>query len=381
MNRQREEKSRARFTRPDSRLKTVVHVFALGLAFAAAGSQVSRAATSQSEYHNQVAGNVHMVTSCSPSVTASFDRGLTLLHSFWYPRALWEFDRVIKADPECAIAYWGAAMTYNHPFWEAPTPDEEKRGWALAQKGLKARERSPEEQMYLEAATALFKDGRAGPKSARDAAYVKGMAATFGRFPDDETKLFYALSMLATIEEGSPWTEEQDLAAKLIEQVYAHNPQNPGALHYMIHAYDDPVHAAYGLKAALAYAKIAPDVPHALHMPSHIFTRLGYWNDSVATNENAWRVSDGDVRSAGESLAYRDFHSLNYLQYAYIQLGALRGCVGASTKSLKSNIRHYRVRAPDPTLLTLKFATCAGVRYTRFRIGSPMAISTHRQDT
>jgi tetratricopeptide (TPR) repeat protein len=150
---------------------------------------------------------------------------------------------------------------------------------------------------------------------------MNAMAAVNAKYPDDDSKLFYALSILATIEEGSRWSAKQELAARLIEQVYADDPHNPGALHYMIHAYDDPVHAAQGLKAARAYAQAAPAVPHALHMPSHIFTRLGYWDQSAATNEKAWRVSESDVQRAGESGAYRDFHSLNYLQYAYIQLG------------------------------------------------------------
>jgi hypothetical protein len=266
-------------------------------------------------------GHVHMDISCSATVSRDFDIALALLHNFWYPRALSTFHQIIKAEPECAMAYWGAAMTYNHPFWDAPTQADEQSGWALVQKGIKAREKSPREEMYIDAVAALYRDGGAGKKSARDKAYMNAMAAVYARYPDDDTKLFYALSILATIEEGSPWSAQQELAARLIEQVYADDPHNPGALHYMIHAYDDPVHAEQGLKAALAYAQAAPAVPHALHMPSHIFTRLGYWEQSAATNEKAWHVSESDVQEAGESGAYRDFHSLNYLQYAYIQLG------------------------------------------------------------
>ena len=266
-------------------------------------------------------GHVHMDVSCSPSVSKKFDTGLALLHDFWYPRALSTFEQVIQADPECAMAYWGAAMTYNHPFWDAPTEADEQSAWALVQKGMHTREKSPREQMYLEAVAALFRDGGAGEKSARDKAYVDAMAAAYGKYPDDETRLFYALAMLATVQEGSPWSPQQELAARLIEEVYAHNPHNPGALHYMIHAYDDPAHAAQGLKAARAYAEAAPAVPHALHMPSHIFARRGLWQESSATNEKAWRVSEADVKAAGDSGAYRDFHSLNYLQYTYIQLG------------------------------------------------------------
>src|SRR5258708_22596795 len=150
------------------------------------------------------------------------------------------------------------------------------------------------------------------------------MKAVYEKYPDDEIKLFYGLSILGTIKEGTPGFDRQAVAAKLFEEVYAKKPEHPGALHYLIHVYDDPEHAVDGLKAARAYAKAAAAVPHAQHMPSHIFTRLGYWEDSAATNENAWRTSQEDVKRAGEPGDYRDFHSLNYLQYAYLQLGRYR---------------------------------------------------------
>ena len=150
------------------------------------------------------------------------------------------------------------------------------------------------------------------------------MATAYASFPDDETKLFYGLAVLATVREGTKGFDVQIKAANLFEEVYAHNPNHPGVLHYLIHAYDDPVHAELGLPAARAYAKTAAAVPHALHMPSHIFTRLGYWAESAATNEKAWQVSQSDVERAGDPGALRDFHSLNYLEYAYLQLGRYR---------------------------------------------------------
>jgi len=269
-------------------------------------------------------GHAHMDISCSSAVSIDFDTGLALLHNFWYPRALSTFNQIIEAEPECAMAYWGAAMTYNHPFWDAPTRADEQHAWALVQKGIKAKKKSPREALYIDAVAALYRDGGTGEKSARDKAYRDAMAAVYARYPDDETKLFYALSILAIIEEGSQWSTQQELAARLIEQVYADDPQNPGALHYVIHAYDDPAHAAQGLKAARAYAQAAPAVPHALHMPSHIFTRLGYWEESAVANEKAWHVSETDLKKTGKSGAHRYFHALNYLQYAYIQLGRYR---------------------------------------------------------
>jgi tetratricopeptide (TPR) repeat protein len=266
-------------------------------------------------------GQAHMQTSCAPATSVDFDRALALLHNFWYARALERFNQVAKNDPECAMAYWGAAMTYNHPFWDPPSQADEAAAWTLVQKGLKARHASSREKLYLAAVAALYKDAGGGLKSARDQNYRDAMAAVCAKYPDDETKLFYGLSILGAIPEGSKGFERQGQAAKLFEEVYAHQSDHPGVLHYLIHAYDDPEHAQLGLKAARAYAKSAAAVPHALHMPSHIFTRLGYWDESAATNLKGWNVSEEDVKRAHESGAYRDFHNLNYLEYAYIQLG------------------------------------------------------------
>lgn len=269
-------------------------------------------------------GHVHMQTSCTNRVTVDFDRALALLHNFWYDRALLRFNRVAKNDPECAMSYWGAAMTYNHPFWDPPSQADETAARALVQKGLAAKEASPREKLYLGALAVLYKDAGAGTKSSRDAQYRDAMAAVYAQFPDDETTLFYGMSILGAIPEGSSGFEQQGRAAELFEDVYSRHPDHPGVLHYLIHAYDDPEHAQLGLKAARAYAKAAAAVPHALHMPSHIFTRLGYWDESAVTNLRGWNVSEADVRRAHQSGAYRDFHNLSYLEYAYIQLGRYR---------------------------------------------------------
>ena len=269
-------------------------------------------------------GHVHMDTSCSPAVAADFDRALALLHNFWYARALEGFQRVSTEDPECAIAYWGAAMTYNHPFWDPPSQTDETAAWVLVQKGLSAPEASVRERLYLAAVAALYKNAGARAKPIRDQNYRDAMATAYAQYPDDETALFYGLSILGAVPEGSKGFEQQEQAAKLFEAVYARHPDHPGVLHYLIHAYDDPTHAQLGLKAARAYAQAAPAVPHALHMPSHIFTRLGYWDESAASNLKGWEASETDVRRARESGAYRDFHNLTYLEYAYIQLGRFR---------------------------------------------------------
>jgi tetratricopeptide (TPR) repeat protein len=266
-------------------------------------------------------GTAHMDTSCTPAVQPAFDRALALLHNFWYARALARFQEIQKADPDCAMAYWGAAMTYNHPLWDEPSRADEAAAWAYVQQGLKARSQNDREHMYLLAVAALYKDAGAGSKRSRDEGYRDQMAAAHAKYPDDETTLFYGLSILGTISEGAKGFEMQGRAVDLFESVYAHDTQHPGVLHYLIHAYDDPVHADAGLAAARAYATTAAAVPHAYHMPSHIFTRLGYWDEAAATNENAWQISNDDVKEAGESGELRDFHSLNYLSYNYLQLG------------------------------------------------------------
>ncbi len=275
----------------------------------------------QHSHGSEGVGRAHMETSCAPAVQAGFDRALVLLHNFWYPRALTQFQEIQQADSECAMAYWGAAMTYNHPFWDAPSGEDEAAAWAYVQKGLTAKSQNDREHMYLLAAAALFKDAGAGTKQSRDDAYREQMAATHAKYPDDETTLFYGLSILGTIREGTKGFEMQGRAIDLFESVYAHNTQHPGVLHYLIHAYDDPVHAEAGLAVARAYATTAAAVPHAHHMPSHIFTRLGYWDEAAASNEHAWQISNDDVKEAGEPGERRDFHALNYLSYNYLQLG------------------------------------------------------------
>ena len=188
--------------------------------------------------------------------------------------------------------------------------------WAHAQKGLAARSQNDREHMYLLAVAALYKDGGAGHEASRDEAYREQMAATYAKYQDDETKLFYGLAILGNIREGAKGFEMQGRAVELFESVYARDKQHPGVLHYLIHAYDDPVHAEAGLAAARTYAKTAAAVPHAYHMPSHIFTRLGYWDEAATTNENAWQISDDDVKAAKEPDTLRDypFAELSVLQ-------------------------------------------------------------------
>src|SRR5215472_14321333 len=177
-----------------------------------------------------------MQNSCSDRVRVDFDQAVALLHNFWYDRALQRFNQVAKNDPECAMAYWGAAMTYNHPFWDPPSQADETAAWALVQKGLTARKASDREKLYLVAAAALYNHAGAGTKSARDKNYRDAMAAVFAKYPDDETMLFYGLSILGDIPEGAKGFEQQGRAAKLFEEVYSHQPNHPGVLHAPWHS-------------------------------------------------------------------------------------------------------------------------------------------------
>jgi len=178
-------------------------------------------------------GRAHMDTSCSAAVGAQFDRALALLHNFWYVRALEQFNQAAKNDPECAMAYWGAAMTYNHPFWDPSSQADETAAWALVQRGMLARKASDRERLYLAAVAALYKDAGAGTKSARDQQYRDAMAVVYAKYPDDETKLFYGLSILGAVPTGAKGFEQQGQAAKLFEEVYGSHPDHPGALHYL----------------------------------------------------------------------------------------------------------------------------------------------------
>ena len=263
-------------------------------------------------------GSVHMAISCGADANARFDRGLALLHNFWYERSLTEFDAVIAARPDCAIAYWGAAMTYNHPLWSPPTRTDVKAALAILDRAKNARTQSDREARYLAAVVTLFGDGDPTKKDARDVAYRDAMKAILASYPDDETKLFTSLA----IQSVRGLTDASRLeAAALAETVHQSRPEHPGALHYLIHAYDSDALALRGLSAARAYAASAPAVPHALHMPSHIFLRLGLWDEARDSNLASWKASEDSVRTAGEPQSARQFHNLQFGQYASLQLG------------------------------------------------------------
>lgn len=265
-------------------------------------------------------GHIDFPNSGSAAAQEPFIRGVLLLHSFEYEDAAEAFREAQQIDPSFALAFWGEAMTYNHPLWFqqdraaaravlarlAPTPEERL-----------ARAPTDREKGYLEAVEILYGEG---DKGSRDRAYSKAMGRLAERFPDDlETRSFYALSILGTVRARDFRTYMR--AGSVVEEVYALNPQHPGAAHYLIHSYDDPVHASLGLRAARAYAQIAPAASHAQHMISHIYTALGQWDEVIEANQKAVAVSEDRLRRKGRPLHHRSHHALLWLEYGYLQQG------------------------------------------------------------
>ena len=260
-------------------------------------------------------GTVTFATTCKASVQPAFERGVALLHSFAYTAADKQFREVIVADPECAIAHWGVAMALYHQLWDAPGAADIEKGAAELALAHEPAAGSDRERAFIDAASVFF-SGANTPHAQRAKAYETAMAGVAKRYPDDtETQVFYALALVSTAPLTDRTHANQKRAADILEPLHARYPEHPGITHYLIHAYDSAELAPRGLEAARAYSKIAPSAPHALHMPSHIFTRLGYWDDSIASNSAARAAAqaEGDV---GEAL-----HAMDYMTYAYLQRG------------------------------------------------------------
>jgi tetratricopeptide (TPR) repeat protein len=271
------------------------------------------------EAHNHPApeklGTVAFPVSCAPAVQKEFERAVALLHSFAYSAAEASFGDVAARDPHCAMAHWGIAMTHFHQLWEPPLPPE---GFPLGQQEVRRAQEigvaSDREGGFIHA-MALVYDNTA-PYQTRIVRYEAAMQKLAAAYRDDaEVQVFYALALVAAASPFDKTHARQKQAVEILEPLYSKFPQHPGIAHYMIHAYDNAELAGRGAGVARAYAKIAPSAPHALHMPSHIFTRLGMWSDSIASNRAA-RAAAHDQGDTGEEL-----HAMDYLVYAYLQEG------------------------------------------------------------
>lgn len=285
---------------------------------------VTLAITAQSFAHDQddnslpplILGVLDFPNSGAVAAQDAFSRGVMLLHSFEFDDAHSAFLEAQVVDPGFAMAIWGEAMTFNHPLWAQQ--DREEAIKALAKLGARGALQVTEyEQRYLDAAATLYGEGS---KHQRDVAFMEAMRSLQEDYPDDlEAAAFYGLSILGAAEERNFRTYMK--AASVLEEVFAEQPRHPGAAHYLIHSYDDQIHAPLGLRAALAYNKIAPSASHAQHMVSHIYTSLGMWSEVVTANQNSVRVSEDSMRRAGKSIANRSKHALAWLEYALLQQG------------------------------------------------------------
>lgn len=274
--------------------------------------------------HGPQLGKLSFETTCNADAGALFQRGLGWLHSFEYADAAASFSEAAAADPACGIAHWGVAMSYYHPLWAPPTAAELEAGSAAVAKARTAGARSDREKAYIDAIDTFYRDSGQRDHKTRALAYSAAMEQLHNRYPEDrEAAVFYALSLIAagTMDEDPGFAKEK-AAGAILNKVLAAEPDHPGVAHYLIHSFDYPPLAELALPAARRYAGIAPDSPHAQHMPSHIFVRLGLWDEAIKSNlaseasSRAFAKRQGLAGSSSERL-----HAMDYLAYAYLQTG------------------------------------------------------------
>jgi tetratricopeptide (TPR) repeat protein len=270
-------------------------------------------------------GKVHFPISCGAAAQTKFDAALAMLHSFWYSKAEKAFSDLATAEPGCAMAHWGVAMSHFHQIWGAPPSDELKAGVAALSSARAAGAKTQRERDYIEALGAYYDKSDSLDHVTRFLQFEKAMASLAARYPDDrEASIFYALTLdgVALAVPPDKTYPRQKKAGEILEPIFKEMPQHPGIAHYIIHSYDYPPLAARGVDAARRYSKIAPDSPHALHMPSHIFTRLGLWDDSIASNLASADAARRDLqRTMPGATSFDELHAMDYLAYAYLQTG------------------------------------------------------------
>jgi tetratricopeptide (TPR) repeat protein len=268
-------------------------------------------------------GTVNFPTSCNATAQELISRGAALLHSFGYEEARLAFNDAAKADPACAMAYWGVSRTWYHPIWAPPSSDELKAGVAALDRALAIDAKTGRERDYINALAVFYKDWQTVDHATRAKNYEQALAAVCERSPsDDEAAVFHALQLVAIgyldpTDKSYTW---QKRGSEILNNLLERHRNHPGIAHYIIHSVDYPSLAELGLQAARAYARIAPDSPHALHMPSHIFTRLGLWDDSIASNIASMKSAMAQTqRLHGGGGSFDQLHAMDYLVYAYLQ--------------------------------------------------------------
>jgi hypothetical protein len=260
--------------------------------------------------------NVSFVTSCAPALRQEFNRAVALLHSFWFAQAIDAFEGVAAKDPSCAMAHWGVALSrWGNPFAGLRSAQQIELGRAAVQKAQATGAPTPRERAFIAAAAELFSSADASTQRARTVAYEQAMERVVRDNPADmEARIFYALAVNQTALASDKKYSQQLKAAAILEPLFKEHPKHPGLAHYIIHAYDHPPLADKALVAARSYASLAPAVPHALHMPSHTFTRVGLWKESIETNRRSAEAARKENATAEE------LHAMDYQTYAYLQI-------------------------------------------------------------
>ena len=265
-------------------------------------------------------GTVSFAVSCSAPAQAPFNRGIALLHDFWYAEAQAQFQRIAAADPACAMAHWGIAMSVFHQIWDRPDDHTMNAGWQEIQKAESLSEESPREHDYIAALAIFYKPGNQD-FMARVTAYSAAMGTLYRKYPEDvDAGAFYALSLLASVAPDDTSLRHEHEAMAVLTPLFARYPDNPGVVHYIIHSCDNPAMAKDGLAAADHYGEIAPSGAHAAHMPGHIFARLGMWPQDIDAQLESIKASE-DAEQHHENGLMDEPHSYDFLMYAYLQSG------------------------------------------------------------
>ncbi|MFQ5570578.1 MAG: tetratricopeptide repeat protein [Rhodothermales bacterium] len=270
-------------------------------------------------------GKVYFETSCSDEARPAFNRAVALLHHMTYPQAREAFQHVAETDPQCAMAHWGIAMTLFQPTWPTrPGLEERQRGWEAVQKAKALEPPTEHERLFIAAAEAFFSDPTSSDYWQRIRRWEQGMEELYVAFPQDpEAATFYALAHLATARADTISRAHADRAAEILLAVHERNPDHPGAMHYMVHANDMPSRKSESLEIVGKYESVAPRNPHALHMPTHIYTRLGDWEGVIRGNLRAAEAAlEHPAGDRGEFVSDEYPHAIEYLVYAYLQTGA-----------------------------------------------------------
>ena len=287
-------------------------------------------------------GAVSFPISCAPATQPQFEHGIALLHSFEYERADAQFEEVAKKDSHCAMAYWGQAMTLYHQLWSRPTDADLKQGAKLLAAARDLHPPTSRERDYIEALSVFYANTDKLDHPKRADAYAAAMKGVYERNRNDqEAAIFYALSLLASGPDRDPNLTNAHIAVAILDKLYDQQPNHPGIAHYIIHSCDNPAMANLALPAARKYASIAPASPHAVHMPSHIFARLGLWQDDLNSNLAALRVAD--TMAAHHHVMHHKVHSLDFLEYAYLQIGD-----DANAKAIVDKLAALRTQDMDP---------------------------------